>query len=115
MGSFNSNELEPQVHNSNLLLAQAVEKQIAEDRVDLFQQRAVGDLLPEAEHDCHGESGEHGGAGVPDQRVLRPLGPGIPNQLLLLVSGGPDGAVPLLPVPAPAVVQEETAVLIVDF
>jgi len=67
--------LEPQVHNSNLLLAQAVEKQIAEDRVDLFQQRAVGDLLPEAEHDCHGESGEHGGAGVADQRALRPHGP----------------------------------------
>ena len=82
---------------------------------DLFQQRAIGDLLPEAQHGSHGESGEHGGAGVPDQRVLRPLGPGIPNQLLLFVSGGPDGAVPLLPVPAPAVVQEDSAVLIVDF
>ena len=74
---------------------------------DLFQQRAIGDLLPEAQHGSHGESGEHGGAGVPDQRVLRPHGPGIPNQLLLFVSGGPDGAVPLLPVPAPAVVQED--------
>ena len=82
---------------------------------DLFQQRAIGDLLPEAQHGSHGESGEHGGAGVPDQRVLRPHGPGIPNQLLLFVSGGPDGAVPLLPVPAPAVVQEDSAVLIVDF
>ena len=63
-------------------------KQIAEDRIDLFQQRAVGDLLPEAEHDSHGESGEHGGAGVADQRVLHPHGPRIPNQLLVFVSAG---------------------------
>ena len=61
MGSFNSNELEPQVHDSNLLLAQAVESKLQMHH-DLFQQRAVGGLLPKAEHDSHGESGEHGGA-----------------------------------------------------
>jgi len=44
-------------------------------RRDLLQQRAVGDLFPEAEHDSRGHSGEHGGAGVPEQRAIRPHGP----------------------------------------
>ena len=45
-------------------------------RRDLLQQRAVGDLFPEAEHDSRGHSGEHGGAGVPEQWAVRPHGPG---------------------------------------
>jgi len=55
---------------------------------DLVQQRAVGYLLPEAEHDSRGDSGEHGGAGVPDQRPVRPHGL---QQLLLLALDAQSG------------------------
>jgi len=44
-------------------------------RHDLVQQCPVGDLFPEAEHDSRGRSSEHGGAGVPEQRAVRPHGP----------------------------------------
>ena len=73
------NELNPQLQS---LLESIVStrkqqgrKKAKDGRSDLVQQRAVGDLFPDAEHDSRGHSGEHGGAGVPEQRAVRPHGP----------------------------------------
>jgi hypothetical protein len=43
-------------------------------RAYLVQEGAVADLLPKAEYHHGGACGEHGGAGIPEKRALRPHG-----------------------------------------
>lgn len=58
-----------------------------QSRAYLVQEGAVADLLPDAEHGQGGGSGEHGGAGVPEQRALRPHG-SIHQRLSWFAEGG---------------------------